>query len=245
MTATARRIPSAFESLAAIARLSARRLSRTRSIWIALILAALPVVAAALLKRASAHDNWTEIFNLVTAVLAVIAPLCFTSAVAEEIEDRTFTFLWSRPVPRWAVLAGKLAGVFPLAAAVAIGCLVGCLFSYYGSVAGDVELLARAVIAMLCGVLMSGVAAASIGLLIPKHAVGAAIFLLLAVDMPVGSIPFSVAKLSITYHVRAIAGVAIEPESALSAAIWSAILLAIWGGLGIWRITRAELSVEK
>jgi ABC-type transport system involved in multi-copper enzyme maturation permease subunit len=242
---TAPRPLSSFAAVLAIARLSTRRLTRTKSLWIALALACAPVAAATLLKQAGEPNEWDELFALLTAVLAVIAPLCITSSVSEEIEDRTFTFLWSRPIPRWAILAGKVAGIFPILALIMLASFALMFLTYRGSFSTDPEIFIRGCTGVLTGALLTSTAAAAFGVLIPKHAVGAGVFLLLAIDIPVGAIPFSLANLSVTYHMRAIAKVSVEPESLLSAALWSLALIALWGGIGIWRVTRGELSVEK
>ena len=84
-----------------LAGLSLRRLFRSRVIWISAIVAMAPLlVQVAAGGTASMKNEWRDLYSMLTVVLAIIPALHMAPAVAEEIEDRTFTYLWSRPFPR-------------------------------------------------------------------------------------------------------------------------------------------------
>ena len=44
-------------------------------------------------------------------IVPVLGVFYGTSLIADEVEDKTITYLFTRPVPRSAVLLGKYAGV--------------------------------------------------------------------------------------------------------------------------------------
>ncbi len=109
-----------------IARITVRQLlGRRRTILLAL-LAAIPILLAALYRLASpespqALEGFTEsvfVALIVTLLLPLIALLFGTAAFGAEIEDGTVVYLLAKPVPRWAVVLAKW--VVAAAAAVAL-----------------------------------------------------------------------------------------------------------------------------
>src|SRR4051794_13415855 len=105
-------VPSTSASLGAIAKLTLTRLRRGRTQWVGLGIAALPLLFAVVASRAhSAVVEWTgianDIFVIELLVLTVLPALFIASSIGDEIEDRTTTYLWSRPLARWTVLLGK------------------------------------------------------------------------------------------------------------------------------------------
>ena len=107
---TAKQIPSGLASTFVLARVTWTRLVRGRALWVSLFVAALPCLYAAMM-RGGVQD---ELYAFEILILAILAPMFISSSLGEEIEDRTTTYLWSRPIPRWAVLAGKLLALVPI-----------------------------------------------------------------------------------------------------------------------------------
>src|SRR5262252_8274854 len=104
---------------AAMARLSWLRLWRGRAVWLtALLLAVPPVVALGTSVRlADAGARWSAVADLSFRSLVLIAPVIhLAGALADEIEGKTYTYLWSRPIRREIILAGKVLAVTPLLA---------------------------------------------------------------------------------------------------------------------------------
>src|SRR6185503_12480129 len=66
-------------------------------------------------------DLADELLAFQLLVLAVLPPMFIASSIGEEIEDRTITYLWSRPIPRWAVLIGKFLALAPIAVVLVVG----------------------------------------------------------------------------------------------------------------------------
>jgi len=100
------------------------RVFRTRRGWIALLLALIPVALATFVKIVSSFEGpvptegllvlvW---FLTIQTIVPLVAMLMSSSVVAEEIEDRTITYLFTRPSPRGAILIGRwLAVALPIA----------------------------------------------------------------------------------------------------------------------------------
>jgi ABC-type transport system involved in multi-copper enzyme maturation permease subunit len=65
------------------------------------------------------HIGWLLMLQVVLPILTLVGG---TAVVAEEVEDRTITFLFSRPIPRASVLLGRwLATLVILSVVLAIG----------------------------------------------------------------------------------------------------------------------------
>src|SRR5688572_20755275 len=105
-----------FATTRLIAAITLRRLVRGRALWVGGLVAGLPIAFAALLHQSNARATGTivDVTAFETLVLAVLPALFVASSIGEEIEDRTTTYLWSRPIPRWAVLVGKLCALVPV-----------------------------------------------------------------------------------------------------------------------------------
>jgi ABC-2 type transport system permease protein len=103
-------------------RSSLGRTVRTKRGLLCLGLAMLPAGLAFLVSVVSRFEGappvellWTIVWLITTqSILPLIALFLGSAAVAEEIEDRTLTFLFTRPMPRPAVLLGRwLAALVP------------------------------------------------------------------------------------------------------------------------------------
>jgi ABC-2 type transport system permease protein len=231
-----------------LARLTVRRLFRSRAIWVTVALCFLPALFAYAVVDPDDRGlgSWNEVFAVALGLLAIVPPLHLASAVAEEVEDNTFTYLWSRPMPRWSVIVGKLAAIAPvLALLLSAGTLLGFDAGYGSSSPGAGDLIVRAALALTLGVLGAGCVAIGLGSLIPRQALAVSIIYLLIIDLPIGALPFSLRNLSITYHVRHIAGVEKVNNPVPESIGWLAGIAAIWLVLAFWRIARAEYSTDK
>ena len=99
---TDRRVPTALSATATIASLTWRRLLRGRALWVSLAIALLPVLFAVIHRQLGMPPQQRDLFVFETLIQVLLAPMFVASSIGEEIEDRTTTYLWSRPVPRWA-----------------------------------------------------------------------------------------------------------------------------------------------
>lgn len=218
-----------------IARLTLTRLFRGRAVWISVIIAALPMAFAAAVSSQSNAKIDDDILAFMMLQLAIVPAMFVSSSIGDDIEDRTTTYLWSRPVPRWSVLAGKLLALAPLSALLVVASWVSACFVGTRALPS-----ASSVIGIAAGTVVVCFACAGIASLVPKHGMPLTIAYMLFFDLPVGVMPISLAKLSITHEMRALIP-GMNPDTGPEAgAIGLAVLAVLWLALAIWRIRRLE-----
>src|SRR5690606_7620661 len=128
---TTRRAPATGTVLLTIVGVSLRRLLRSRAVWVVGAIAMLPVVLAAALKT---KGDVTEVISVIElGVMAVLPCVFVASSIGEEIEDRTTTYLWSRPLARWMLVVGKLLALAPLSALLVVASWVIAVLTGGGS----------------------------------------------------------------------------------------------------------------
>lgn len=108
------------------AQLTLVRLRRGRSVWLAVAIAVLllgSALAIRLASRVAPAELWDAMIDYpMRRVLVFLAPFLFcATALSEEIEARTATYLFSRPASRAAILFGKWLAGAGLAALVVCG----------------------------------------------------------------------------------------------------------------------------
>ena len=224
----------------AIARLTLQRFLRSRVLLVAGAFAILPMVPYALGAGIdmSIEERWQGYIQGMSYMHMLVASLLMAPAIAEEIEDKTYTYLWSRPIPRWSVLAGKLlTGTCIASALLVASALVATLVTGMP----EASALAMSLLALVLGVAAVGVVASSLGVLLPKHAIAAALTYFMVGDLIIGAIPFAAARISVSHNVIEIAGASEEASIPMSL-IWLAIVAAFWGLVALWVLGRKELS---
>ena len=228
-------LPTTARAVLAIAALTWRRVLRGRTLWVASVIALVPVAFGAVLRTQGPRgDLADELLSFQLLVLAVLPPMFIASSIGEEIEDRTMTYLWSRPIPRWTVVIGKLLALAPIAIVlVVVSWHLGCALGL-ASVPAFRTHLALAAAAAVVSAVATGVA-----VLVPRHGMALTIGYML-LDFWIGIMPASIQNLSVLHHVTSISFPPPEGADAGLSAIWLAVLAA--GGLGValWRIRRLE-----
>lgn len=214
-----------------LARLTLMRAMRGRAVWVSAAIAAFPILFA-MVARDRAADLADQVLVFEQFLLAIVPAMFVASSIGEEIEDRTTTYLWSRPLPRGAVLAGKLLALVPLV-------LVLCLGSWIGALAaGGGTMTARSVVGLATGATAISVIAAGLALLVPRQGMALTIGYFLFFDLPIGYLPASLRALSVSFHTRVLCG--LEPAAAMTSLGELAAIVGIWGGIAIWRLRRLE-----
>jgi ABC-type transport system involved in multi-copper enzyme maturation permease subunit len=116
---SAQRIPGAGSVLWTLIRVTWRRLFRGRALAVSVLIAALPIALAAAMTGKPLIDGPAGAIQLL--VLALLPPMFVASSLGEEIEDRTTTYLWSRPIARWTIVIGKLLALVPVSIVLVVG----------------------------------------------------------------------------------------------------------------------------
>jgi ABC-type transport system involved in multi-copper enzyme maturation permease subunit len=244
---TDRAVPSAGASLLAVMALTWKRLLRGRTLWVAAGIALLPVAFAATLQSLgrSSGRMANDLVAFEQLLLALLPAMLIASSIGEEIEDRTTTYLWSRPVARWVVLIGKLATLVPVVVVLAVLNWAGALEMGLGKAP-----TLQSCVAMGTGAIALSMVAAGIATLAPRHGMALTVCYLLFFDLAIGVLPVSLRNLSITFHQRSMIDAfdrpatgfhfGPPPPTVLAAAIGLAVLGGVWLIVALWRFGRRE-----
>jgi len=135
--------------------LTLRQVIGRRSTLVLLAFSSLPVVISIVFRLNDPGvdpERWTARVLLsglvVTTMLPVIALFLGTSVLGNEIEDGTATYLLTKPVPRWQILAAKLAVAWLVTATFALAStLISGLVALEGSGSSIISGFAVAVVA--------------------------------------------------------------------------------------------------
>ena len=225
-----------------LARQALIRAVRGRGLWVVAAIAALPAILALILSNAGRgldERTWERVYALCILMLVVVPPVLVAAAVADELEDKTSAYLWSRALARWTVVVGKLVALAPLCA----GLLAGSAVVAYAVGGLDAVVRTTQLVDGALGLAGAGAAAAciaaAIATLVPRHAVAVTVGWMLLVDTPLGSLDVRLHHLSTSYGAVAIAGVGREAEP-LSGALTLVALAAVSTALACWRIGKLE-----
>lgn len=191
------------------------RTVRTRRCLVATLLCLFPVGVAGLIAIVSHFEGPPPgdltigiLWNMLVQVITPLVALSYGSAViAEEIEDRTITYLFTRPLERAAILLGRwLAALVPLL--LALGASVLTVQAILGRVGtqeglgwkpGDFDL--RLLIAALLGGAVYSALFASAGALF-KRPVLIGLGYTFVYELLLGSLPGSNQKATVQYYLR-------------------------------------------
>ncbi len=224
-----------------IARLAWKRLWRSRTIWMSAILFVAPVLLAGMTaaRMRNADERWDRVAELALRSMVLLAPVVhLATALSDELEARTYTYLWSRPISRSSILLGKMLAVTP--ALVGLG-LVSMAATW--ALCGAGHGLGAALLATGVGIVAASAFAVGIGALFPRHPLVVALGYVFFAEQILPEVP-SVQRLTTLFHVTQIANVGDDRglEGRLSALVTLAILSAIWLALALWRVRSTELA---
>ncbi|MGE0547055.1 MAG: ABC transporter permease [Kofleriaceae bacterium] len=234
---TDRRVPSRIASLAAIGAMSVRRLFRARGLWVGTLIAAVPPAFAFAIGQSSRRDDGRTpvLFMFEVLIVGILSAMFVASSIGEELEDRTATYLWSRPVARWTLPVGKILALAPVTIALA---LIGWLCVYTSAVGGLPP--PASYFALVAEALAISTIGAAIALLVPKHAMALSIAYLVFFDVPLGVLPAKLQHLSVSYQTRAIAEIDWAATDQSAAVITIVAITAVWAMVGALRLRRLE-----
>ncbi|MBI4508205.1 MAG: hypothetical protein HY698_01130 [Deltaproteobacteria bacterium] len=220
------------------ARLNIRRLLRGRSAWLVLLLMLMPILASAWPAGAGgAQDRFAAaVESVLRFLINLSAAVLLAGAVRDELEGKTYAYLWSRPFARPALLLGKLVAVAPSLAVVStLSLVVAALISDAPLTALLRSIGAAALASVAASAVALGVAAAW-----PRHAMSLALFVLVLVEQVAWFIP-KANQATVLFHSRVVAGLSTDPELGVaSSALTIGVLAAAWLSLGIMRVMGHE-----
>jgi ABC-type transport system involved in multi-copper enzyme maturation permease subunit len=239
----------------------ARSLTGRRG-WIMLCIAFLPVVIAFVVSRFATRTSPAEIVTHLGWMLSlqVIVPILSlvggSAVVAEEIEDRTVTYLFTRPIPRASVLFGRWLAtatflVLLLAGTTALLCLIASGAKSPGPPLAE-GIAAPLLVAVVAGGLVYSALFAALGVFV-KHPMLVGLAYAFAIEALFANLPGSTQSLSIQHYLRSLVAAGgsgtwkqVESFSTFGYATSStaittlAAVLVVALALGAWRINRRE-----
>ena len=213
--------PSSWQAVRLLAGLSLRRARRGRLLWLSAGVLALPVLAAglALLSGQSGPGFYDK---LLEALLCYLAPFIMavnaSATVAEEVQGKTITYLFSRPVARWTLPVGKYLGNLVLNALLLLAAVV---LAYLLSMAGEgtrdlvreLPRLGAGLCAMLLAAVLYASVASAFGAMATSYPFVVTIAFVLVVEEGFSFIPGWFKVIAMTTHLRVIAGLYHPAES--------------------------------
>jgi ABC-type transport system involved in multi-copper enzyme maturation permease subunit len=217
------------------ARMTWLRMRRGRVAW-ATALLALPIVYVVVLA-AMGHwgrglfDNVCELYF--RFLVPFVPALTTASAVAEEIENKTFTFVFARPTPRASLVIGKLAAATLPAIALTVPSLVVAWLvaqlRFPADLATTWPHLLRVILAAVLGLGAYGALALALGTLFSRHPVVAVLGYLLLVEAALGSAPIVLNLVAIAWHLRNVAELPLPSTNFMAVAVpwWASALVAL------------------
>ncbi len=205
--------------------LTLRQLTGSRRQAILWLFAALPAAFALLLRYLT--DNYVDVILgpvfsllLIAIVLPLVVAILATTALGEEVEDRTLAFIVLRPVPKWQIILAKYGAVVILAAlpllifgAVTAG--IALIDDPFGESAFDYETAIKPILGVVAGLAVGIVAYAAAFLwlgLISGQALGFAIVYVLVWEGIAAGIFAGIRYLSIrSYSITTLKEIGGEP----------------------------------
>jgi ABC-type transport system involved in multi-copper enzyme maturation permease subunit len=231
---TEREAPTTLSTMWTLAGVTLRRLVRGKALWIGMVFCVLPSLYAVAVRGRHVAAAPDDLVKLSLLLLALLPAMFVGASIGEEIEDRTGTYLWSRPIARWAVLAGKLCVLAPIVIVLLVAGLSAGIVIWTGAPPPALSCLAIA-----AGGLATSLIAAGIATVVPKHGMAFTIGYVL-VDSFIGAMPFSLNTLSITHQTDLLANLGGSPLVVASPLIAMAVVSGLWGMVGFLRIRRIE-----
>ncbi len=215
------RPPSGMAVTRLIATLSPRRARRSRLIRVAMAVLALPVLAS--IAGVAAGRNGAAFFEVILELfLRYLAPLVLalfsSQSVAEEVQGQTITYLWSRPIARWALPVGKYLGTLVITGTLLTLSLIACylvaMIPAGGSLFSELPLLALGWVSLMAGTLYFAALASAFGAMVTSFPFAIMLIYVLAIDVAMGFVPGILKVIAMTVHLRAIAGL-YKPETGM------------------------------
>lgn len=228
-------VPGALSAVATLAAITLRRLTRGKAVWLGVAIAALPVVYAAIVRPYRSLSSPEHLLIAALPVLALLPAMFVGASIGEDLDDRTSTYLWSRPIARWTVIAGKLCALAPIVIVLIVAGWVGAVRIASGELPALTTWLGFA-----AGAAAASLVAAGIATVMPRHGMAMTIGYML-VDGFVGAMPFSLRELAIARQVGVLGGLADDPPALSTSLIAMAVVSGLWLAIGVARIRRLEI----
>jgi ABC-2 type transport system permease protein len=201
---------------------------------------------------------WLLYLRFIVPVLGVFYG---TSLMADEVEDKTITYLFTRPIPRGAVLIGKYlaymacTGFVVLPSVVVVYLLIVPMQGSLGSAFPD---LVKDLVLLAIGLAVYGAVFAFVGARFKRPLLIGLIFIF-AWEQVVLMLPGYLKRFTVAYYIQGLVPHAMPSNSIVSLAqnlfreiptlgttvFWLAVIWALSLGFGAWIVARKEYVLEQ
>jgi ABC-2 type transport system permease protein len=234
-------------------------IARSRRTLIAILLAALPPLIAFVVLRFGPEQATAEkivggmsVYFSLNFIVPILALVLGAAVVNEEVENRTITYIFTRPVPRLSLLLGRWLATLVLVTALLVGSAAGVLIA--AAQTGDPlpdGLVLHYLWASVLGGAVYSLLFAVIGIFM-KNPMVLGIGYVFALEGLVANLPGSTGAISIQYYLRSIIadvelsvwkvieGMGTEFQTPAEATTRLAILSVIAFVVGAWGISRRQ-----
>jgi ABC-type transport system involved in multi-copper enzyme maturation permease subunit len=227
----------------ALARLAVVRASRGKALWIGMAIALLPLVVVGV-RVGLGHerrDIWEAAFGLTFLTLPIVPSILIGPSLSDELEDKTAAYLWSRALPRWSIISGKLLGLAPVAAAIGAGSLAISWIVMGGPGQVPTDVAVRGLVGIGASAIAASALVAALATLVPRHAVAVSVVYLMFVDLFIGAMPVKLKYMSIAFGGSAIAGLNDNGYVSPIAGVATLVVISALGvTIAVTRIARME-----
>jgi len=184
-----------------------------------------------------------------------------TSLIADEIEDKTITYLFTRPIPRGGVLLGKYLAylactVFVVLPSVVITYL--CVVPMRGSLGGSFIDLVKDLVLLAIGLAVYGAVFAAVGARL-KRPILTGLFFIFGWEQVALAIPGYMRQFTVAYYLQALVPHALPSDSVVSliqsifhdtpslgtALFWLAAILLVFLWIAAVSVERKEYVLEQ
>jgi ABC-2 type transport system permease protein len=233
-------------------RMTMLRMRRGRIFWATLLLLTTPLFYVVPLAIAGHWGGglFDEMAELCFRFIVPFVPALLASPVlAEEIENKTFTFAFARPAPRSSLVLGKYVAVIAplvvvLVPVIALGWLVA-MARYPSDMADGVSHLLRVETAAVLGLVFFGAISMAIGTIFTRHPLFIAAFYV-GYELLISRMPVAFNMTAMLWHLRNLGGLPLPDSSlALSVPAWvSALVVTTVASALLWLSTAAVTGAE-
>jgi ABC-2 type transport system permease protein len=274
-----RPMPSFLSSSLRVFDLSLSRMLWSRSTIFMALVVGLPVVIAAIVRALEVAglgggrvDNmpisgpalfgsmiWLMYLRFIVPVLAVFYG---TSLIADEVEDKTITYLFTRPIPRGAVMAGKYLAYLVCTIMVVLPSVMIVYFLIVpyggGSIAASFPDLVKDLALLALGLIAYGALFAWVGARFKRPLLTGLIFVF-GWEQAAMVFPGYLKRFTIAYYLQALVphtmpsdnllgmlqAIVRETPSLLSCLVWLAVITALFLWLAIRLVGKREYVLEQ
>jgi len=244
-----------------IGAMSLRLNTGSRTVWVIIGILSLPMLGAGL-SLATESGGLAFFKQAVSGYLRFIVPfimaLFASSAVAEEVQDKTITYLFARPIRRWSLPAGKYLGGLalscPLVALSLTGVYLISMMVAPELIGDELPHLGRGLLCVTMAAVYYGAVATAFGTIFIRYPFVATLVFFFVVELGLAQVPGRFKVISTAIHLQVMAGLykpktvmfVSDPEISLFTSMGVILVMTlVWIVLSVAWVQNAEYRTDQ